>query len=328
MKPIDITEILFVKFFINFKDNNKTIMVNNHYSFINKGENNRVYMTSTNIREIRTSSVEIKNLDKPTLIAGFPGPGLVGSISTSYIIDTLKMHQIACIESECIAPGVVYFGGKLRHPFRLYANEEGNVCVAVCEAPIMINGIHLVMDILMRWALENNIQEVIVLDGIPLMGIPKEGRQPIILHDDNGLHKEEKRREHSNQIDNVNDGELDKNKKKNSSNLDKKAIENSIDYNYTAYIGGITGGLLSSCLSYGISCTAILVPSPQGLPDPEGAALLIESFNKITNNKNLKIDPNPLKEQGISIRQQLEKIMQSVEEQRQQASPEHKLMYG
>ena len=70
------------------------------------------------------------------------------------------------------------------------------------------------------------------------------------------------------------------------------------------------------------------MPSPQGLPDPEGAALLIESFNKITNNKNLKIDPNPLKEQGISIRQQLEKIMQSVEEQRQQASPEHKLMYG
>jgi uncharacterized protein len=143
------------------------------------------------------------------------------------------------------------------------------------------------------------------------------------LHDD-GLNKE-KRREHNNQVDD-NDGELDKTKE--DSNLDKKAIENSIDYNYTAYIGGITGGLLSSCLSYGISCTAILVPALNGLPDPEGAALLIESFNKITNNENLKIDPNPLKEQGIKIRQQLETIMQSVEEQRQQASPEHKLMYG
>jgi uncharacterized protein len=96
----------------------------------------------------------------------------------------------------------------------------------------------------------------------------------------------------------------------------------------TAYISGITGGLLSSCLSYGISCTAILLPALNGLADPEGAALLIESFNKITNNENLKIDPNPLKEQGIKIRQQLETIMQSVEEQRQQASPEHKLMYG
>ncbi len=280
-------------------------------------------VVSTNIREIRTSSIEIKNLDKPTLIAGFPGPGLVGSISTSYIIDTLKMHQIACIESEYITPSVIYIGGKLRHPFRLYANKEGNVCVIVCEAPIMIKGIHLVMDELIRWSLENNIREVIVLDGIPLKGVPKEGRRPIILHDD-GLNKE-KRREHNNQVDD-NDGEIDKTKE--DSNLDKKAIENSIDYNYTAYIGGITGGLLSSCLSYGISCTAILVPALNGLPDPEGAALLIESFNKITNNENLKIDPNPLKEQGIKIRQQLETIMQSVEEQRQQASPEHKLMYG
>jgi uncharacterized protein len=284
-------------------------------------------MSSTNIKEIRISPMGIKNLDKPTLIAGFPGPGLVGSISTGYIIDTLKMHQIACIESECIAPGVIYVGGKLRHPFRLYANEGGNICVAVCEAPIMMNGIRLVMDILMRWSLENNIQEVIVLDGIPLRGIPKEGRQVILLHDDNDdLHKIENRREYgSDQVD-IEDGE--RNKTKANSKLDKKAIENSTDYNYTTYIGGVTGGLLSSCISYGISCTAILVPAPQGLPDPEGAALLIDSFNKITNNENLKIDSSELKVQGIHIRQQLEKIMHSVEEQRQQASPEHKLMYG
>jgi uncharacterized protein len=284
-------------------------------------------MTSKNIREIRISPMEIKNLDKPTLIAGFPGPGLVGSISTNYIIDTLKMHQIACIESECIAPGVIYVGGKLRHPFRLYANKEGNICVAVCEAPIMMNGIRLVMDILMRWSLENNIREVIVLDGIPLRGIPKEGRQTILMYnDDDVLHKGENRREYSNEQVAMEDSE--QNKTKEDSKLDKKAIKNSTDYNYSAYIGGVTGGLLSSCISYGIPCTAILVPAPQGLPDPEGAALLIDSFNKITNNENLKIDSSELKAQGINIRQQLEKIMQSVEEQRQQASPEHRLMYG
>ena len=284
-------------------------------------------MTSKNIREIRISPMEIKNLDKPTLIAGFPGPGLVGSISTNYIIDTLKMHQIACIESECIAPGVIYVGGKLRHPFRLYANKEGNICVAVCEAPIMMNGISLVMDILMRWSLENNIREVIVLDGIPLRGIPKEGRQTILMYnDDDVLHKGENRREYSNEQVAMEDSE--QNKTKEDSKLDKKAIKNSTDYNYSAYIGGVTGGLLSSCISYGIPCTAILVPAPQGLPDPEGAALLIDSFNKITNNENLKIDSSELKAQGINIRQQLEKIMQSVEEQRQQASPEHRLMYG
>jgi uncharacterized protein len=70
------------------------------------------------------------------------------------------------------------------------------------------------------------------------------------------------------------------------------------------------------------------VPAPTGFPDPEGAALLIDSFNKITHNDKLKIDATELKEQGKNIRQQLEKIMQSVAEQKQQASAEDKLMYG
>ena len=35
-----------------------------------------------------------KKLNYPTLIAGFPGAGLVGSISTSYIINKLHISQI------------------------------------------------------------------------------------------------------------------------------------------------------------------------------------------------------------------------------------------
>ena len=75
-------------------------------------------MSSTSPTIIRTMS-DINNLqkNKSILIAGFPGPGLVGSISTSYIIDKLNMHQIACVESEYISPGVIYVDGKLKAPF-------------------------------------------------------------------------------------------------------------------------------------------------------------------------------------------------------------------
>jgi uncharacterized protein len=276
-------------------------------------------MSKTYINEIRILE-KIKFFDKPILIAGFPGPGLVGSISTSFIIDYLNMHQIACVESDYITPGVIYIGGKLRHPFRIYANEEGSVYVMVCEAPVLINGIHIVMDTLMRWSKENKVAEVVVLDSIPLNDIPKAGRQTVILHDD-GIHKERMENDKHNNRDEMN-------RFKENNKLDRKTIENSTNYNYTAYIGGLAGGLLSSCLSYGISCTAILIPAPTGFADPEGAALLIESFGKITNTDNLKIDPTQLKKQGIIIRQQLDKIMQSIQEQRQQLPPDQKSMYG
>jgi uncharacterized protein len=92
-----------------------------------------------------------KKLNSPILIEGFPCAGLVGSISTSYIIDRLHMNQIACVESEFIVPGVIYAEGKLRHPFRLYSNERGDVCVLVCEAPVMIQGMYSVLDTVSKW---------------------------------------------------------------------------------------------------------------------------------------------------------------------------------
>lgn len=76
----------------------------------------------------------------------FPGQGLVGSISVSYIIERQKMHQIAYVDSDFIVPGVIYIGGKLRHPFRIYANDEATACVLVCDAPVILSGIRSVLN--------------------------------------------------------------------------------------------------------------------------------------------------------------------------------------
>lgn len=287
-------------------------------------------MSSTSPTIIRTMS-DINNLqkNKSILIAGFPGPGLVGSISTSYIIDKLNMHQIACVESEYISPGVIYVDGKLRHPFRLYANKEGNVCVLVCEAPIIINGIHSVLNSVMDWAIKNTIQEVLVLDGIPVQGIPRPDRQPIIL----GSTEMDEHMIDSNENNNNKNAEKDVSLSNAhndvTSNLNRNAIGDS-NKKYTTFIGGISGGLLSACLSYQIPCAAILVPSSSGIPDPEGASILIESYNSIIKDENLKINPDQLKEQGQLLKKQLEQIIKTEQEQRDQGSitEQQGLMYG
>ena len=287
-------------------------------------------MSSTSPTIIRTMS-DINNLqkNKSILIAGFPGPGLVGSISTSYIIDKLNMHQIACVESEYISPGVIYVDGKLRHPFRLYANKEGNVCVLVCEAPIIINGIHSVLNTVMDWAIKNTIQEVLVLDGIPVQGIPRPDRQPIILGSTEMDEPMIDSNENNNNKNVEKDVSLSNTLHDVTSNLNRNAFGDS-NKKYTTFIGGISGGLLSACLSYQIPCAAILVPSSSGIPDPEGASILIESYNSIIKDENLKINPDQLKEQGQLLKKQLEKIIKSEQEQRDQGSiaEQQGLMYG
>jgi uncharacterized protein len=239
-----------------------------------------------------------KKLRSPILIAGFPGAGLVGSISTSYIISKLHMNQIACVESEFIVPGVIYAQGKLRHPFRLYSSQEGDVCVLVCEAPVMIHGMYSVLDTVMKWAINNKVQEVIVMDGIPTEGLPDPKRAPIILTSDG------KKADEANLIEDMVDL-MD----------EKRTDDGGSVYLTTAFIGGMSGGLLSSCLSNGIASKALLISSSRGIPDPEGAAFLLESLSKITNYGTLKIDTQQLRKQGEHLKNRMEKIMQSYAEQ-------------
>jgi uncharacterized protein len=247
-----------------------------------------------------------KKLNSPILIAGFPGPGLVGSISTSYIINKLHMNQIACVESEFIVPGVIYTEGKLRHPFRLYSNKEGDICVLVCEAPIIVEGMYSVLDTFVKWALNNKVNEVMVLDGIAVEGLPDSKRMPIILSSDGREADAANLIHDDNNISDVTNKEEEK-KDDNSHSI----------YPSTAFIGGIAGGILSSCLSNGIASKALLISAARRIPDPEGAAIIIESLSKITNNESLKIDTQQLREQGASLKTRMEKIIQSFAEQQQ-----------
>jgi uncharacterized protein len=246
---------------------------------------------------IRRSKIKLNN---PILIAGLPGPGLVGSISTSHIIEQLHMHQIACVESEFIVPGVIYIGGKIRHPFRLYSNQEGNVCVLVCEAPIMIHGIHSVLDTVIKWVKDNEVREVIVLEGIPVEGIPDSSRKPMVLSSD---------------IREDNNDSLYKDDTEEKNDFSSSSSSN------TTFIAGISGGLLSSCLSNGIACKALLIPTSSGIPDPEGAAILIESISNITDNYLLKrIDARQLREKGAILKRRMIDTIRAV---REQQSREH-----
>jgi hypothetical protein len=176
-------------------------------------------------------------LNSPLLIARFPGPGLVGSISTSFIIETLKLRQIACVESEFIVPGVIYVGGKLRHRFRLYANNEGTICVIVCETPILVQGIYHVLDAVMKWALESSVTSVLVLEGIPMQGIPDSKRHPFILSNSEENHT---------LINNLD--EFDMNVKQSEKESQADVNKNASEYNYNSenlgptYIDGISGG--------------------------------------------------------------------------------------
>ena len=228
-------------------------------------------------------------LNDAIMIAGFPGPGLVGSMSVSYIIEQAKMHQIGYIDSDFIVPGVIYIGGKLRHPFRIYANDEGTACVLVCDAPVILSGIRSVLNAVVIWAKYNGVREIMVLEGMATPGISEMGRKPWVLS---------------------NDGQSDDHGY--LSRIKDKRAEASPP----AFISGVSGGLLAACLSNRIPCTALLIPSITGIPDPEGAAILIEKTNELANNP-FRIDVRQLRSEAEALKRQLQELINSVKRQQQ-----------
>ena len=180
---------------------------------------------------------------------------------------------------------------------------------SVCEAPIMIEGMHSVLDTVTKWALNNKVKQVTVLDGIAVESIPNSNRTPMIMSSDGEVADE------ANLIPNTDEE---------AHNKEAQAEYNSEQnvYPTTAFIGGLAGGLLSSCLSNGLASKALFISSTRGMPDPEGAAILLESLDKITDDKNLEIDTKQLRRQGAALRIRLEKIIQSLRGQQQQ--PEEK----
>ncbi|MGE5782830.1 MAG: proteasome assembly chaperone family protein [Nitrososphaerales archaeon] len=246
-----------------------------------------VNLTSNDGKTLVYSMPEFKNivLKNPVLIAGFPGPGLVGSISVNYLIEKLQMKQIGCVESEFIIPGVIYYDGRLRHPFRLYSNQEGSLCILVCEAPILIRGISSVLNLVMKWCNNNNVQEVLVLGGFARPGLDNSKREPYIFSS-------------------INDYNVQK------TSFDRKIITTYLEP--TTFIGGIPGGLLSSSLANNIPCTALFIPSRDDLPDAEGAAIIIDEINKITKDEKLKVDTAQLRQEGENLKKRMLEFIESL----------------
>ena len=64
-----------------------------------------------------------KKLKNVTIIQGFPGMGLVSTLSTKFILDHLDFEQVGHIESRHIPPLTAIHKGKIIHPISVFHNK-------------------------------------------------------------------------------------------------------------------------------------------------------------------------------------------------------------
>ena len=189
---------------------------------------------------------EIKKtvLKSPIIFAGFVGAGLVGPLSVGYVIDKLKMEEIGYLRSRHLPPSTVFMLGRLRHPFRFYANNDGTICAIICEITLQMEGLYDIISTILDWAEEKGSHEIVILDGVASA-----------THDDKAFCAAE-------------------------DDLCRVMENNDIKMIPQGFITGVAGGILNECLVRRIQGVTLLVKASDKKPDPLAAATLVDAVNR------------------------------------------------
>ena len=118
--------------------------------------NNKTTVVGSKLEKIQAKSV----------IIGFPGAGLVGSITSRTISEELDLKVMGYIRSPLIPPQATFFDGILSYPYRIYSDTVYDLAVIVGETPLSLEANYNIAYAIMEWAEKNkSVEEIIVVDG-------------------------------------------------------------------------------------------------------------------------------------------------------------------
>lgn len=182
-----------------------------------------------------------KTPKNPVIIEGFPGFGLVGNISTEFLIQHLKAEQIGSIKMEESAPMVAIHEGKVVHPIGIFYDKKNNIILLhVITSP---QGVEWKMaEIVKDLAKQLQAKEIICLEGV--VGGDNTTRSFYFT-----------------------------NKKTNDKRFEDVAVKKLNE----GIVVGVTGALL---LEENISVSSIFVETHSAMPDSKAAAKAIEVLDK------------------------------------------------
>ena len=236
-------------------------------------------MHYTGFPEAEIFEIDDSKLHSPVIFAGFVGAGLVGPLAVSHIIDKLQMKEIGFMRSKYLPPSTVFIRGRLRHPFRFYANKEGTVCAIICEITLRIEGLYTIVAAILEWAKAKGANEIVILDGVA----SEE-------HDDRAYCAAEE-------------------------DLCRVMADKDISMIPQGFITGIPGGILNECLIREIQGLTILVKASKKNPDPIAAATLVEAVNRLyemeIDTEGLRIEKDRI---GVDFKELSEKYAEHREE--------------
>lgn len=219
---------------------------------------------------------KIKKMDRienpSILLIGIPGPGLIGTMTMTYIIHTLKMDLVGEIESR---PATIVFvdNGQIIGPVRIYKKDR--LFAVLSDIPIDYDNAIEFTESIIDFSKKNNVDMVIFTSGIH---VPERNMSNLKTY---GLVTHEK--------------------------LEKVLYDNEIPKFLSGVISGPDATILTQLKNSTIPTIAFNTECNYFFPDPDASMQTIKMISRITK-KN--IDLAEFKKQMEYLRLQNRQLME------------------
>jgi len=206
-----------------------------------------------------------------TIIEGFPGFGLIGTIATEFLMEHLETEKIGTVEMDQVPAMIAIHQNKVVEPVSIHYNKKFNMVLVHAINVGKDQGWQLA-DIIVQMAKELQAKEIISLEGV---GSPNPGQNRVFYYAKNN-------------------GAL------------KKKLDTFASPLQEGIIVGVTGALLAKDVSTPI--LALFAEAKSNLPDSKAAANIIEAVDAYTG---IKVNPKPLLQQAAMFEKKLKGILEN-----------------
>lgn len=181
-----------------------------------------------------------KRPKNPTIIEGFPGFGLVGSISTEFLIQHLKAEKIGIVTHHKFMPIAAVHDGQVIEPLGLYYSKDYNIVIV--HALAAMQGLEWeIADMLAALSKDLGSKELISIEGV----MSKTPTNKVFYYSDN-------------------------------TKINQKMNKLGIDTLKEGIVMGVTGALITVTKNH----TCFFVESNVQVADSLAAAKIIETLDK------------------------------------------------
>jgi uncharacterized protein len=231
------------------------------------------------------------DLEGGVVIEGFPSVGLVTTIVGTYLISSLKLDQIAAIDSAWFPSVSMIYAGKPKFPGRIYASQEHKIAVCLSEfsSPPYLH--RFIAKAILTWAREQKCSLVITPCGVPMLEERASIRPERLL------------------IYGIGTTEFAR----------QKLRDSAIEQLEFGVVPGISGALLNEGRWNNFDTIALLVEAYQGIPDAKAAAAIAEAINKLL--PQIRLDVSPLYHEAEQIESRLKTLREQAKQVETQAPP-------